>query len=112
MTTLMQGPGLNPESPRFPVQGLIAAVALGSQIFMSGFMPAAAYAAVLALAAASVAVNGAKVAGALAGPAGRAGWAAWRESLGLFGLVLLPQVPNEDAFMVFGLHLPVLSPIA
>ena len=63
------------------------------QIFAAGLMPGPAYAAVLVGAASSAAVNGAKVAGSLDGSSrGRAAWALWQECLGLFGLILLPQV--------------------
>ena len=67
-----------------------------SQIFISGFMPQPAFAAVVAVVVAAVTVNGAKVTGRLdASQGGRDFWQLWQECLGLFGLVLLPQVPVE-----------------
>jgi hypothetical protein len=70
---------------------------LPSQIFISGFMPQPAFAAVVVVVAAAVAVNGAKVTGRLdASQGGRDFWQLWQECLGLFGLVLLPQVLVES----------------
>ena len=82
------------------------------QIFLCGFMPATAYAAVLVLALSSAAVSSAKVVGALEGATGRAAWSLWRESLGLFGLVLLPQVRRpkpQFAFKPFQSRTPLLA---
>ena len=75
-----------------PTVAIYAAV-VRPQIFISGYMPQPAFAAVVAVVAAAVAVNGAKVTGRLdASQGGRDIWQLWQECLGLFGLVLLPQV--------------------
>ena len=71
------------------------------QIFISGFMPQPAFAAVVVVVAAAAAVNGAKVTGRLdASQGGREAWQLWQECLGLFGVVLLPQVLPSLALLL------------
>lgn len=63
------------------------------QIFIAGFMPAAAFGAAAVAVAAAVVMNGAKLTGRLDRlPAGGKVWALWSEVLGMLGLVILPQV--------------------
>ena len=75
------------------------------QIFVSGFMPQSAFAAVVVIVAAAAAVNGAKMTGRLdASQGGCDAWQLWQECLGLFGLVLLPQarLPRHSVLAVHG----------
>ena len=75
------------------------------QIFVSGFMPQTAFAAVVVIVVAAAAVNGAKVTGRLdASQGGRDAWQLWQECLGLFGLVLLPQAWLLTLFLTLALR--------
>ena len=64
-----------------------------TQLFVAGYMPAAACGAAAAAVAAAALVNGAKLVGLLDRlPGGGRLWGLWAEVLGLVGLVILPQV--------------------
>ena len=83
---------------------------MSPQIFISGYMPQAAFAAVVAVVAAAAAVNGAKATGRLdASQGGRDAWQLWQECLGLFGLVLLPQALLISFAFALGMHACMLA---